>query len=735
MPLREPKSGRQGAHGKERSIVRRHPEASPAAAHAAEPTRTTSRTGRGLFGLACLCVVGLVAFLGSGAPTAGADEACPNEEIRVAQHATKLPDCRAWEKVSPADKNNGDIVADGLSTIAASGGGAVAFNGHTGFADSIGSGAAGQTNYIARRDASGWTTHAITPTPLPEAVQTFFAPTKLPLFSTDLATALVLGYDLPAATDDTPFRENLYTEDTVTRSLATVTRSQAKAEPSPLAFQHLEEEEFAGMSDDGRHVALATETPLLPATEESFHTNVYQWDEGTLSLAGILPDGTIPPEGSTAARLEYRRDMSADGPRLAFKASPEPGTPAQLYQRIDGSRTVWISQPEGSDQSAPLNVSFLGMTPDGRNVFFVTDSQLLEADTNSGPDIYRYTDSADPGTDANLTLVTHSGGVPDSSIFGPPLVGISDDGERVYYLTTGGELEVWDHGTTTLISEHVPHDGIPGRRLELSASPGYARVSPDGMYLAFLTDAPGIAPIGLTGELTNGHYEMYLYSLADERLSCVSCFADAANGDVRITPHLDQELSKATDEVPNVTSSAVTLENIAIRPQFLANDGRVFFSTPEALVPEDTNGTLDVYQYDPATERLTLLSSGRGGLPSAFLDASASGEDVFFATRQRLTGADTDQLADIYDARVGGGFPEPEPPAPPCVGEACQGATPLPSGSQIASDAGGRGNVHPHRHARCKKSQRKIHRKGKVRCVRKQHRHKRHANPHRRAAK
>ena len=42
-----------------------------------------------------------------------------------------------------------------------------------------------------------------------------------------------------------------------------------------------------------------------------------------------------------------------------------------------------------------------------------------------------------------------------------------------------------------------------------------------------------------------------------------------------------------------------------------------------------------------------------------FLDASASGDDVFFATRERLAPTDTDELVDVYDARVDGGFPAP----------------------------------------------------------------------------
>jgi hypothetical protein len=47
-----------------------------------------------------------------------------------------------------------------------------------------------------------------------------------------------------------------------------------------------------------------------------------------------------------------------------------------------------------------------------------------------------------------------------------------------------------------------------------------------------------------------------------------------------------------------------------------------------------------------------LISSGTSSEESAFLDASASGEDVFFLTAAKLVGSDTDTALDVYDAHV-----------------------------------------------------------------------------------
>jgi 5-hydroxyisourate hydrolase-like protein (transthyretin family) len=68
---------------------------------------------------------------------------------------------------------------------------------------------------------------------------------------------------------------------------------------------------------------------------------------------------------------------------------------------------------------------------------------------------------------------------------------------------------------------------------------------------------------------------------------------------------------------------------------------------------------------------------------------------VFFTTEARLVGQDTDELSDLYDARVDGGFPAPKVTG--CVGEGCQGAppTPLASVSPGSLSPSGAGNLTP----------------------------------------
>jgi hypothetical protein len=121
----------------------------------------------------------------------------------------------------------------------------------------------------------------------------------------------------------------------------------------------------------------------------------------------------------------------------------------------------------------------------------------------------------------------------------------------------------------------------------------------------------------------------------------------------------------------------------------LTSDGRyVFFNTAEALVPQDIDGHNDVYEYETTTGELHLISGGTCGCDSFFSDASASGNDVFFTTAQKLVYADTDSSVDLYDARVEGGIPsQNRPPVVACAGEECQGPVPSPPSFSVPGSA------------------------------------------------
>jgi hypothetical protein len=643
---------------------------------------------------------------------------------------------RGYEMVSPPDKNGADVAGGQTSITAASDGNGIAYTAIGSFAGTLGALTVGQTSYVARRSADGWRNLAVTPTPAYDTGQVLAGTTSTLFFSNDLRRVVVPAWDLPAVTDDVPNAPSLYLEDTLTRGLQTLTSPQAgPVDYFTYLFDYLfPTQAFAGVSRDTRHVAFRASARLLPDAP-LFVPSVYEWDQGTLRLASILPNGAVAEEGALPARLEYRGGVSPDGSMVTF-VSP-PGPEGQLYARIDHSRTALVSEPETSAAAPPPeNVAIQEVTGDSRHVIFDTTSQLLDEDTNSGPDLYMYTDGPDPANESNLTLVTTSGDIPAVGDIGEgdnpatAVLGSSRDGGRIYY-HRGAEILLWENGTTRPIATAQSPDGQFGGifyRFGPGASPGADRVSPDGRYLAiYANHVVSSGPNPVTGGSAGSKFHVFLYDALDEEIRCVSCpSGGTATVDASVSPR-------------EVGKPATGLVFPGVRPSYLADNGKVSFSTAESLVSTDVNGIIDAYQYDPAAEQVELISTGRGSEPAEFVDASVSGDDVFFITRQQLARADRDNLLDIYDARIGGGFAEPPDPPTPCAEEACQGApaaspaTPAVSSAQIVS----RGNVTPRRRSHgkhcAKKARRPKGRRGH--CTKKQGGTVRIANADRRAAK
>ncbi len=160
----------------------------------------------------------------------------------------------------------------------------------------------------------------------------------------------------------------------------------------------------------------------------------------------------------------------------------------------------------------------------------------------------------------------------------------------------------------------------------------------------------------------------------------------------------------------------VDIGHALYQSRYLSDSGRLFFNAVDGLLPGDSNGTTDVYQYEPsgvgacaaATPGfaaashgcLGLISAGTSGDESAFLDASENGDDVFFLTTSRLAPTDVDNALDVYDAHVCTAevpcLPAPPPPPPNCEGDACQSPATSPLDSTPGSlTFNGPGNLTP----------------------------------------
>jgi dipeptidyl aminopeptidase/acylaminoacyl peptidase len=318
------------------------------------------------------------------------------------------------------------------------------------------------------------------------------------------------------------------------------------------------------------------------------------------------------------------------------------------------------------------------------------------------------------------------------------LAGAAKGGEPNLYLYRAGEGG--GEGTFTFIATLSALDAVNDNTfvspVALQPSRHVARVSPGGETVAFMSTA------SLTGydntDLASGEAdaEVYLYDAAADggtgRLVCVSCLESEARPQGRELAFFNKISYWAAAEIP-------TWESQLYPPRALSTDGtRLFFESYDPLVLRDTNGKRDVYEWQSASTAaeceeagaelfaeqaggcISLISSGQSPQDSELLDASPDGSDVFFGTTSSLLQQDPG-LVDVYDARVGGGFPSPPPPVLPCEGESCREPSSAPSEPSLSSSSlGGRGNVKPAKSKhRCKKG--KVRRKG--RCVAKKRGH------------
>jgi len=619
-----------------------------------------------------------------GATVARAAECPANEAIREREvYALRLPDCRAYEQVTPTDKG-GSNAAGHTGLVQASRAG----DGITFFA-TAGLGGLGEPEfpeYLASRGADSWGTAGLLFAGEPGGPNSGVVG-----WSEDLGATLVEG-----ETSAGSRTVGLYLRDSATGSYQLLFPGGGT---------------LADFTPDHASFIFESELQLLPSAAAG-HENLYEWHGGGLSLAGVLPGpGEVAPPGGSFAGPEHwleadatrggasgryytSNTISSDGSRVFFTA----GGTGQLYVCENGTTTVPI--PGGHFDEA---------TPDGATVVV----QAQDGSTLSEYDV----------THEHLTQLA-AGGIQG-------VLGMSSDGSYVYFAANavlaanegaGGShaaigkctgvfgngtcnLYVWHDGSITFLAplndsagqsetdgyDWTPTGSLAGQNVERSA-----RVTPDGSVLLFRSK------LRLTSYDNAGHIEFYRYQAASRRVMCVSCDPSGAppTGDANLLGY---------------PAHPATAGGFQFLTRNLSEDGStVFFDSPDALVPGDTNGVQDVYEWGVAGHGtctsasptfseasggcLYLISTGTSPAPSWFADASASGGDAFFFTYQPLVGQDEDQLEDIYDARVGGGIAAQSPQvAPPCDGEGCRGgssASPLLA-APASSTYEGPGNMRP----------------------------------------
>ncbi|MDW5596489.1 hypothetical protein VSS74_19235 [Conexibacter stalactiti] len=577
--------------------------------------------------------------------------------------AQGAPAGRAYEMVSPPAKSNGGVV---FGHRASDDGNALAFQMNA--ATGPGDGAFALTPYVSRRTPEGWVSNSAAPPIRAEHRGTSEVSAWAADFSDDFSEAIIQTNDPidladlePVAGGDLGRGFDLYGFRPVERTARWISRPvpALAAEYGPGGASTA----YAGRSRDGRHMFFTSARRLVPEAPlvgENLSI-AYEAVDGQVRLAAVLPDGSpyggwsLVPGTPFIASARGTQAISRDGSRIYWTTSADPVVDA-LYLREDGERTFVVSASQVSGEEGELRAGvFMGATRDGGTVYFNSPSSLTDDATGGG--LYRW----DRATE-QLTFLHEGGGFDATAV-------LSERGDRLYFTTSSGadrDLYLWDES-----EDQLRHVAEIGQDTGLYADPRL-RVSSDGRFAAF-TSTHSLDPRHVRETVA-----VYRYDAGIDEVVCASCRPDG-------------EPSRGPSELTaSISRYAVLADARNVNPRNFAADGRLYFQTPDPLAPEDTNGALDVYEFDG--DRPTLISSGRGD-GSELVDNSDDGTSVFFTTADALVRRDTDGgYPDVYVARVGGGFPEGDAAAEGCQGDACQGPSSVApvfpaAGSALAPDS------------------------------------------------
>jgi hypothetical protein len=420
--------------------------------------------------------------------------------------------------------------------------------------------------------------------------------------------------------------------------------------------------------------------------------------------------------------------VSADGseifitaPTQAINCESSLQQSAQLFVRLDGQRTLEVSRPKaGSCAEVPCPEAakrapseFQGASRDGSRVFFTTSESLVAEDKDKATDLYMATIGCPEGAGGcepaqrevtSLALVSHRAvGGEAAEVQG--VTRIAPDGSRAYFVARGllsganvegqapaqgaDNLYVYDAsaGTVAFVADLCSGPEVSGEA-EDSRCPGNlgthtndvglwtrdgAQSTDDGRFLVFTTSAR------LSRHDTDSARDVYRYDAATGVLDRVSVgeagFDLNGNGDEPAAGAYDATIPAASMGSGGAQYSYTNLE---MSTRAISEDGsRIIFETAEPLSRHAENHLVDVYEWhkEPGWQEgvVSMVSGGTAEESDENAVITPSGTDILFTTTQGLVAQDTDGARDVYDARLGGGFPPPPAEPQPCSGDACYG--------------------------------------------------------------
>jgi hypothetical protein len=579
---------------------------------------------------------------------------CPSGTESSPGFRPYLPDCRAYELVTPPYKGSELVlgaldprtvvndVGDGGQLLTSVGG---AFSG-AGNAWWQGSLNTDFDVYEFTRGGSGWEPEALTP-----AAATY-------PYSTMMAAAPGLGSSVWGATTsnaysgggETPVDENIYVRNSGGEfSLV----GPGVAPEASVADAPLEELNMAGASQGLTRLLFAitsnvnnSHSDVWPGDSTGeLGSSLYEYDyEGVASaepaLVGVKNEGRLhgTPLNEHAELISRcstvlgaspseiggsgYNAVSASGERVFFTAGACAGAPVvnEVYARVNGEHTVAVSEPskedcsacvtsEAAQNAAPGGALFEGASEDGSRVFFLSEQELLPG--QKGMNLYEYDFDAakasvgDP--DGRIALV--SAGSSEPEVQG--VVRVAENGERVYFVAKGvlagrnaegkepvkgaDNLYVFDTANATTVFV----GGLLSEGEEASIAAAEAK---EAVVIKERAEAKFVAQTSVAehewerGEITEEQLDAIERVAKDEE----TAFPQRTKGTLGPggTLGVDRNVWAKQDDRP---------------AQATPDGGFLVFLSSANLTGDDSALVPKLFEYDAATERLTRVSIGQGG--------------------------------------------------------------------------------------------------------------------------
>ena len=564
-------------------------------------------------------------------------ENCPNTNLREQNNSVSLPDCRAYERITPTDKRGGEAVPGGFQ---------LSPSGERMSYVSVGAFSGAQANeafinYVAHRTEGGWISQAVLGRPAPFGTEPvgFGAGFAGEYFSSDLNRWIfteIPGRNSGEAHGATTGYLSMGFADGSYLLHATPTITLLEGGERPIyAFL-----EVQGSADDLSRFYIATGSRLLPSPEDprpddesgnGQFSRIYEVSGAdgpspSISLVAEVPLGLPSPTGApshaqTGCSIDGEgmnprttRLTSADGKTLFYTIPIEEaaeafcgnGTPNPigLFARIGATAPIQLNAPPPAQCSSPhpcvggalATPTYYGASPDGSRAWFTTTQPLINSDTDTTKDLYLA--KLENGHLSELVQVS--------------------------------------------AGEATPSHPNPG---EGAGVKGVVETSQDASHVAFV--ATGVLTTGSNSNgdsAEQGAYNLYVSGPQSGEVKFVARICSGAKKSGSL-PDLacPADLQNGENGFGEENDNAMWLPGTGPAAAHFTPDGRyLLFTSFGRLASGDTDSVRDAYRYDFQTGQLIRVSVGHNG-------NDGNGNDDLYPVEighHAARGAEPDELAE-----------------------------------------------------------------------------------------